>query len=75
MKNKLTDLNNHLFLALERLNDDEITGDALKEEIQRAESITKISNSIIQNANVVLRALQIKGEYKGIEDKDLKLLD
>lgn len=75
MKNKLADLNNHLFLELERLNDEDLTGEELAEEIKRAENITKISNAIISNANVVLRAVQIKGEHCGLKENDLKMLE
>lgn len=58
MKNKLADLNNYLFEELERLNDDEELQDEnkLKRELERSKAITGVSQQIISNANVILKA-------------------
>lgn len=65
MKNTLGDLNNHLFAQLERLNDEEIEGERLKEEIARAKSITDVASKIIDNANTVLNAKKLQAETLG----------
>lgn len=56
MKNTLGDLNNHLFAQLERLNDEDIKGEALREELERAKAITGIASQIIANGTLVLKA-------------------
>lgn len=54
MRNGLTDLNNHLFEQLERLNDEELKGEALKEEITRSKTIEDVAKQIINNGRLVL---------------------
>ena len=49
MKNKLVDLNNHLFEELERLNDENLKGEELQEERERAKSMANIAQTIINN--------------------------
>lgn len=63
MKNTLYDLNNHLFSQLERLSDEDLKGEDLQEEIQRARAVTIVSTQIINNGNLVLRAEKMKKEY------------
>ena len=63
MKNKLEDLNNHLFEQLERLNDEELTGEALEEELKRSRAVASISSQIIENGRLVLDALKHQTEY------------
>ncbi|XCH78876.1 MAG: hypothetical protein WHF31_15340 [Candidatus Dehalobacter alkaniphilus] len=65
MKNKLIDLNNHLFEQLERLNDDDLQGDDLETELKRAKAISQVANNIINNASVMLEAQKHKDEYYG----------
>lgn len=56
MQNKLSDLNNHLFAQLERLGDEELAGDKLAEEINRAKAVTDVAQQIIANGSLVLKA-------------------
>ncbi len=63
MKNKLCDLNNHLFAELERLGDEDLTGEELEAEVERAKSIAGISSQIISNASLQLRAVELQAEY------------
>lgn len=56
MKNKLADLNDHLFAQLERLSDEEITSEKLDAELSRTEGICKIARHIIDNGQLVLDA-------------------
>lgn len=63
MKNTLDDLNNHLFMQLERLNDEDIKGEQLQEEITRAKAISNIAAQIINNGALVLKAETFRQEY------------
>lgn len=69
MENKLTDLNNILFEQIERLNDDDLQGDALKQQIKKSRAIESIAGMIIANANTVLKAEKLKMEY-AMDDRD-----
>lgn len=70
MKNKLTDLNDHLFMALERLNDEGLAEAELYQEIDRAKAIAGVAAQIINNGQLVLKAQKLKKDYIG-EDKKL----
>lgn len=65
MRNTLGDLNNHLFAQLERLSDEDLTGDQLKEEIERARAVTSVSHQIISNGSLVLQGQRFSAEYHG----------
>lgn len=73
MKNTLQDLNNYLFEQLERINEDELTPEQLETQIQKAESICKIADRIIQNNELTFKVMQHMDEY-GISYKTPSLL-
>lgn len=69
MKNTLGDLNNHLFAQLERLSDEDLKGDKLQEEIERAKAINQTATQIINNGKLVLDALKTRDESLGGDSK------
>lgn len=75
MKNTLGDLNNHLFMQLERLNDEDLTGDELKQEIERARSITQVASQIISNGSLVLEAQKFIDDKLDADSKLPKMLE
>ena len=64
MRNSLEDLHNHLFAQLERLNDEELQGDKLADEIERSKAVTAVASRIIENGQLVLAAEKYKSSSK-----------
>lgn len=64
MKNRLTNLNDVLFEQLDRLNDDELTGEELVAEIKRTKAVTGVSTQIIENSKVALEGAKLRAEYR-----------
>lgn len=59
MKNKLTDLNDHLFAQLERLGDESLTQEQVTLEVQRSEAIVSVAEQIVRNADIQLKAVHV----------------
>ena len=58
MKDKLSDLRNHLFAALEALRDPEAPMD-----IDRAKAISQVAQTVINSAKVELQAMDMAGRF------------
>jgi uncharacterized protein YnzC (UPF0291/DUF896 family) len=54
LKNKLIDLNNHLFAQLEGL-----TPEQIEQESKRSDAIVAISEQVLRNADIQLKAVTI----------------
>jgi hypothetical protein len=59
MKNKLSDLNDHLFAQLERLSDETLTPDQIDREHKRGEAIVAVADQIVRNAGLQLQAAKL----------------
>lgn len=56
MKNKIIDLNNHLFAQIERLGDEDLKSERLEFEVGRTKAIRDCAVVIIDNARLALKA-------------------
>jgi hypothetical protein len=63
MKNKLADLNNHLFAQLERLSDEALTPEQIEQESKRGEAIVAIADQIIRNADLSFKAATLVANH------------
>ena len=67
MRNTLTDLNNHLFAEMERLSDEDLSGEALDTEISRAKALTGVSSQIVQNGKLMLDAIKFQDDRMSLD--------
>ena len=58
-RNKVTDLNNHLFAQLEKLGEDDISSENLEIEINRSKAIVSVAQAIIDSNRVTVEAMQV----------------
>lgn len=63
MQNTLSDLNNALFEAIERIQDDDLNDEQLGREIKRAEAVTKVAEVIVRNGELALKTMEHLNEY------------
>ena len=75
MSNTLGDLNNYLFEQLKRLSNENLKGDNLKEEIERAKAVTQVATQIISNGALVLQAKKWYDDRWNAEDELPKMLE
>lgn len=75
MKNTLGDLNNYLFAQMERLDDESLSDEDLKKELERSKAITGIASQIVANANLVLKAKIAYDENIDTEKDKPKMLE
>ena len=69
-------MNNHLFAQLERLNEEDLKGEELKEELMRATAVTNVAKEIISNGNLILQATKLQAETLGRSNTNMpKMLE
>ena len=62
MKNKLSDLNDHLFAQMERLGEEGLEGEKLIKEVERTKAMTIVAKDIIENSRLVLDVQKSLGD-------------
>ena len=63
MKNRLSDLTDHLFAQLERLSGDDLTPEQIETEAKRAEAIVSLADCVTDNARTQLAAAKLFAEH------------
>jgi hypothetical protein len=63
LKNKLADLNDHLFAQLERLSDENLTSERIDTEIKRSNAVSSLAEQILKHAALKVQAAKIMSDH------------
>lgn len=69
MKNKISDLRNHMFAALERLGDENMTPEQLAMEVSRSKSISDLGKVIVESAKTELLHAKLVGKKDNLDNQ------
>lgn len=72
MKNKMSDLRDHMFAQLERLGNEELSEDELKKEITRAQAISEVGKVIVESAKTQVMYAKLTRQKEEQPDKFLE---
>lgn len=77
MKNKIDNLTDHLFAQLERLNDEDLSGEKLTAEIQRSKAVAEVAKQVVAAGSVQVSAMtvMVKAKDAGLDVEKPKLLE
>lgn len=75
MKNRLSDLNDHLFAQLERLSEEDMTAEKIEQEVSRTEAIVQVADQILANARVNLDACKLVAQHGDRFLKSLPMIE
>ncbi len=64
-KNRLTDLNDHLFAQIERLADEDLSGDLLEQEVRRGVAIVAVADQVLRLATLQVQAAKVISDHGG----------
>lgn len=62
-QSKLSNLDSHLFAALDRLSDANLTPEQIETEAKRAEAVVKIADQVTENAKTKIVAAKLYAEH------------
>lgn len=62
---KLTDLNEYLFAQIQRLNDKGLSKEEVALEIEKAQAITNVADTIIKNGELALKTAIVMQKMRG----------
>jgi hypothetical protein len=59
MKNKLTDLQNHIFAMIETLNDSDLKGEKLDEAVKRSLALNELAKTAVANGALMAKCVDL----------------
>jgi hypothetical protein len=68
-KNRLSDLNDHLFAQIERLSDEDLSPEKIDHEHKRAEAIVAVADQILRTAAVQLQTAKLVTDFDGSDPR------
>jgi hypothetical protein len=63
MKNRLSDLNDHLLAQLERLSEEGLSAEKLDTEIKRGNAVVAVADQILRHATLQVQAAKIISDH------------
>lgn len=73
MKNKISDLRNHMFAAIERLSNEDLSQEDIKKEIARSQAIADVGKVVVESVKIELLYAKMTNNPEAIPKRFLQI--